>query len=137
MRQQTLAGGLDRLSSTAETLSLRQDDHARSLSEAQNITDEILGTLDEVAASAMILEGASLSYLGGSGLFRWISYIVSPVATLMLGSYGLAPSAMRNLGLVVLGEFFGFLFCHAEHIVPPWPFFAAKYVVQNTTSNNI
>lgn len=136
-RQQALAGGLDRLTSAAETLSARQDDHARSLSDAQNITNDILDTLDEVAASAMILEEASLSYFGGSTLFKWFSYIVSPVVTLMLGSYGLAPSAMRNLGLVVLGEFVGFLVCHTDRIFVPWSFFAATKPIDNTTSTSI
>lgn len=116
---------------------MRQDDHTRSLNEAQNITNDILGTLDEVAASAMILEGASLSYLGGSGLFRWMSYIISPIVTLILGSYGLAPSALRNLGLVALGEFLGFLFCHSERVFANWPFFAATYSVQNTTITSL
>lgn len=85
----------------------------------------------------MILEGASLSYFGGSGLFKWVSYIVSPVVTLMLGSYGLAPSAMRNLGLVVLGEFVGFLICHADHIFVPWSFFATTKAMDNTTSTSL
>lgn len=85
----------------------------------------------------MILEGASLSYFGGSGLFRWASYIVSPVVTLMLGSYGLAPSAMRNLGLVVLGEFVGFLVCHADRIYAPWSSFAATRAMDNTTSTSL
>lgn len=136
-RQQALAGGLDRLTSATETLSLRQDDHARSLNEAQNITNDILDTLDGVAASAMILEEASLSYLGGSGLFKWVSYIVSPVVTLMLGSYGLAPSALRNLGLVVLGEFFGFLICHTDRIFVPWPFFSTSNTMGNSTSTSL
>lgn len=82
----------------------------------------------------MILEGASLSYFGGLGLFKWISYIVSPVVTLTLGSYGLPPSAMRNLGLVVLGEFVGFLVCHANRIFVPWSFFATNHAMDNTTS---
>lgn len=85
----------------------------------------------------MVLEGASLSYFGGSGLFKWISYIVSPVATLMLGSYGLPPSAMRNLGLVVLGELFGFLVCHADRIFVPWFFFATTHATGNTTSTSL
>lgn len=136
-RQQALAGGLDRLTSAAEALSLRQDDHARSLKDAQNITNDILDTLDEVAASVMILEEASLSYFGGSGLFKWVSYIVSPVATLMLGSYGLAPSALRNLGLVVLGEFVGFLICHIDRIFVPWSFFSTSNTMGNTTSTSL
>lgn len=85
----------------------------------------------------MILEGASISYLGGSGLFKWVSYIVSPVVTLMLGSYGLAPSAMRNLGLVLLGEFVGFFVCHADRILLPWSFFAATNAMNNTTSSSL
>jgi hypothetical protein len=128
---------LDRLTTVTETLAIRQDDHARSLNEAQNITNDILGTLDEVAASAMIIEGASISYFGGSGLFRWMSYIISPVVTLMLGSYGLAPSALRNLGLVVLGEVIGFLVSHSDRIFVPWSFVATTDGVENTTSTSL
>lgn len=116
---------------------MRQDDHVRSLSEAQNMTNDILGTLDEVAATAVILEEASQSFVGRSGLFRWMSYIVSPVVTLVLGSYGLAPSALRNLGLVVLGEAFGFLLCHSNRIYVPWRFVATTHGVGNTTSTSI
>ncbi|POS74960.1 hypothetical protein DHEL01_v206644 [Diaporthe helianthi] len=126
-RQQVLAGGLDQLTSTTLTLSMKQDDQVRSLKEAQNMTNDILGTLDEVAASAMVLEGASQSYLGWSGLFRWTSYIVSPVVTLMLGSYGLAPSALRNLGLAALGEVFGYLLCHSDRIFVPLGFLATTH----------
>lgn len=87
----------------------------------------------------MVLEGASLSYSRGSGLFKWASYVISPVVTLMLGSYGLEPSAIRNLGLVVLGELVGFLVCHADGIFFPWSLrlFSATNVMGNTTSANI
>ncbi|KAG8169350.1 hypothetical protein KVR01_000095 [Diaporthe batatas] len=136
-RQQALAQGLDTLTSATVTLSMRQNDHVRSLSEAQNMTNDILGTLDEVASTAMILEEASQSFLGRPGLFRWMSYIVSPVVTLVLGSYGLAPSALRNLGLVVLGEVFGFLLCHSDRIFVPWRFVSTTQGVGNTTSTSI
>lgn len=82
----------------------------------------------------MILEEATLSYFGGFGLVKWASYIVSPVVTLMLGSYGLAPSAMRNLGLIALGEFFGFLICHTDRISIPWSFFATTNAMGNITA---
>lgn len=116
---------------------MRQDDHIRSLNEAQNMTNDILVTLDEVAATAVFLEETSQSFLGGPGLFRWTSYIVSPVVTLVLGSYGLAPSALRNLGLVILGEVFGFLLCHSDRIYAPWRFVATTHGVENTTSTSI
>lgn len=62
--------------------------------------------------SAATIEKASQSRWTLLGLGNWVPYIVSPVATLLLGSYGLAPSATRNLGLVALGEGFGFLVAH-------------------------
>jgi hypothetical protein len=136
-RQEALAGGLDRLTTATETLAIKQGEHVRSVDVAQNMTNNILGTLDEVAASAMILEGASLSYLGGWGLFRWVSYIVSPVVTLILGSYGLAPSALRNLSLIILGEAFGFLICHPQRIFVPWSFISATSVLENATSTSL
>ncbi|ROW03518.1 hypothetical protein VSDG_01360 [Cytospora chrysosperma] len=133
-RQQSLAEGLDRLTSAADDLSSKYDDHAYALIEAKNMTDDILDTLGEVAMSAAIIEEANHSYFRGLGVSSWIPYIISPVATLLLGSYGLAPSAFRNLGLIALGEVVGFSFSHLNRVTIPWPVFATEDAVVNATT---
>ncbi|ROW13508.1 hypothetical protein VPNG_04426 [Cytospora leucostoma] len=120
-RQQSLAEGLDRLTSVADDLSSKHEDHSHALDEAKNKADEILDTLQGVAVSATIIEEASHSYFQGIGIRGWVPYIVSPIATLLLGSYGLAPSALRNLGLVALGEVLGFSVTHLNRITVPDP----------------
>lgn len=113
-RQQVLSTNLDRLVTTTENLSAKYEDHASAITEAKNMTNEILDILEGVAGTAAIIEEADRSQWGGLGLGGWAPYIASPVATLLLGSYGLPPSVMRNLGLILLGEFFGFSVSHFD-----------------------
>lgn len=98
------------------------------------MTDDLLDTLGEVAVSAAIIEEANHSYFRGFGVSSWVPYIISPVATLMLGSYGLAPSALRNLGLIALGEVVGFSVSHMKHVTISWPLFATDDAVMNATT---
>ncbi|KAK7744241.1 hypothetical protein SLS53_003762 [Cytospora paraplurivora] len=133
-RQQSLAEGLDRLASAADDLSSKHEDHSHALDEAKNMADDILDTLQGVAVSAAAIEEASHSYFQGLGIRGWVPYIVSPIATLLLGSYGLAPSALRNLGLVALGEVLGFSVAHLDRITVPWPLFATHDAVINDTT---
>lgn len=101
---------------TTDNLSSKFEDQVYAMDEARNITNEILETLDGVARSAAVIEDINRSRWGGFNLGSLMPYIVSPVATLLLGSYGLAPSAMRNLGLVALGEVVGFAASHLHRI---------------------
>lgn len=39
----------------------------------------------------------------------WWPYLVCPAVTLVMGSYGLPPSVLRNMGLIALGQFIGLL----------------------------
>lgn len=133
MRQHALSTNLNRLTTTAEQLSAKHVEHASAIVEAQNMTNDILDTLETVAGIAIMIEEADKSRWGGMGLGRWVPYIVSPVATLLLGSYGLAPSVLRNLGLVVLGELVGFSVSHLDHFAMPWEFEAFNNVASNTT----
>jgi hypothetical protein len=91
---------MQHLIDVAETLSSSYDDHTELLYQAQNQTSEILETLEDTAASVSTI-GDILS-LHSSTSSRW-PYFWSPIASLVLGSYGLRPSAPRNLGLVALG----------------------------------
>ncbi|PSR97420.1 hypothetical protein BD289DRAFT_384178 [Coniella lustricola] len=109
IRHQVLSSSLEVLIQKTDTLSAKYDAHLYDINEAKNTTSEILEKLDGVMMSAATIAKASQSRWTLLGLGDWMPYIISPVATLLLGSYGLTPSATRNLGLVVLGEGFGFL----------------------------
>lgn len=109
-------------------------DHARALGEAKNTTAELLDTLDGIAASTAIIKDASHSLFRSFDISSWIPYIISPVATLLLGSYGLTPSALRNLGLVALGEIVGFWVSHLDTISMAWVPFYGHALTSNTTT---
>lgn len=133
MRQHALSTSLERLAITTETLSAKHVEHANAITEAQNMTNEILETLEEVAGTAAMIEEADRSRWGGMGFGRWVPYIISPVATLLLGSYGLPPSALRNLGLVVLGELVGLSVSHLDWLAVPWGLTEVSNVASNLT----
>lgn len=92
-----------RLVGITETLSFRYDHHNHLLSEAHNITSELLDTLEITATTAASFQGSIFEKYGESS---WWPHIVCPAASLLMGSYGLPPSALRNFGLIVLGEVF-------------------------------
>ncbi|RYP62971.1 hypothetical protein DL771_009498 [Monosporascus sp. 5C6A] len=99
-RQDNLEHGLQRLVDVTEGLSTRYDHHTELLHRAQNMTSEILSTLQDTAASASFI-GDSFSKHDSAN--SWWPYIWCPAASLVMGSYGLPPSALRNLGLLALG----------------------------------
>ncbi|KAI0386445.1 hypothetical protein F5Y04DRAFT_290077 [Hypomontagnella monticulosa] len=102
-RQDNLEQGMQRLTTMTEGLTTTYDDHTELLNQARNLTDEILGSLEETAAS--------VTYVGNSikqsPTSSWWPYVWCPAASLILGSYGLPPSATRNLVLIALGEVAG------------------------------
>lgn len=105
------------------------------MSEAKNMTTEILDTLGGVAVNAAMIEESSQSRWGGFGISvgSWFPYIISPVATLLLGSYGLEPSAMRNLGLVALGEIIGFSVSNLHGTTMLWMPSSANEMIGNNS----
>ncbi|KAI0112407.1 hypothetical protein GGR51DRAFT_506922 [Nemania sp. FL0031] len=105
-RQGNLEQGMLRLIDMSDTLVSKYDAHTDLLQQAQNITNEILDTLEETAASASTF-GDALS--GQRSLTSRWPYIWCPVVSLVMGSYGLPPSLIRNLALVALGETAGFI----------------------------
>lgn len=113
----------------------KYDKHVSDINEAKNVTDEILQTLASVAASAAMIEDANRSRWSGlgSGVGYWVPYIIGPVATLLLGSYGLAPSAMRNLGLVALGELVGFSVSNLHGMTMSWLLSPVGEMIGNAT----
>ncbi|KAJ4423098.1 hypothetical protein N0V82_002227 [Gnomoniopsis sp. IMI 355080] len=133
-RQIALTKNLEKLATTTENLSTKYEDHAHAIKEAKNMTSEILETLESVTSAAAMVEEADRSRWGGSGFGGWMPYIVSPAATLFLGSYGLAPSAMRNLGLVALGEMVGFWVTNFDRITNSWTAKLAQF--ESVVPNN-
>lgn len=134
LRQLTLSTNLDNLVTTTDSLSSKYADHASAIDEARNMTNEILETLEVVAGSAAIIENASRSQWRGFNLSTLLPYLISPVATLILGSYGLAPSAVRNLGLVALGEVIGFSVSHIDRVTMPWKAIPLDSMMDNATA---
>ncbi|KAI1758415.1 hypothetical protein F4782DRAFT_478061 [Xylaria castorea] len=105
-RQDNLEQGMQRLIDISDTLASKYDAHTDLLQQVQNITNEILNTLEDTAASAA---AAGDRFLSQSSLKSWWLYIWCPVVSLVMGSYGLPPSMLRNLGLIALGETAGFV----------------------------
>lgn len=126
------------MATKTDRLSSKYGEHAYAMNEAKNATTAILETLEEVAANAATIEDAYRSrWTGfGSGVGSWVPYIIGPVATLLLGSYGLAPSATRNLGLVALGELVGFSVSNCHRIMMPWNSSLVGEMVGNTTATD-
>lgn len=94
--------GMQRLVDLTGDLSSKHDVHAKLLHQAKGMTNEILETLHETAASAAIVEEALSKKSPVASLWP---YIWCPAASLVMGSYGLPPSVVRNMVLVVLGTF--------------------------------
>lgn len=139
LRQNVLSANLERLAATTDNLSSKYEDHTHAITEANNMTNEILETLESVAGTAAMIEEADRSRWGNPGFGGWMPYIFSPAVTLFLGSYGLAPSAIRNLGLVALGEIVGFSVTHFDGITMPWTTMLGQFdaAVTNTTVSSL
>jgi len=86
--------------------------HAHLLSQANNATNELVDTIEATASAAsQVQESLSRRNEGSS----WWPYIVCPTASLVMGSYGLPPSAFRNLALIAFGEMMGILVAAYNH----------------------
>lgn len=133
LRQHALSTNLERLLATTDNISLQYEDHSQAISKAKNMTNEIFESLEGVARTAVMIEEADRLRWGGSGFGGWVPYIVSPAATLFLGSYGLAPSGTRNFGLIALGELLGFGMTHFKYMTVPWTMLAFNGMAANTT----
>ncbi|KAI0887851.1 uncharacterized protein GGS22DRAFT_185231 [Annulohypoxylon maeteangense] len=120
-RQNNLEEGMQRLVGVSETLATEYYDHANHLRRAQNITNGILGSLEDTAASAIHVKNSVLRQSFSS----WWPYIWCPAASLVLGSYGLPPSSTRNLGLLVLGEAAGFTLSLLQSYSPDLSFISS------------
>ncbi|KAI1338767.1 hypothetical protein F5Y15DRAFT_424288 [Xylariaceae sp. FL0016] len=105
-RQGNLDEGIKRLIAATESLSTKYDDHKYQLQQAQDMTSDILDKLGDTATTATTVHD---SILGRSSSISWWPYVWCPAVSLVMGSYGLPPSALRNAGLIALGESAGFV----------------------------
>ncbi|KAK3342794.1 hypothetical protein B0H65DRAFT_549978 [Neurospora tetraspora] len=112
-RQDNLEQGMDRLLAVTETLATKYEDQTQRLQQASNITNEILDILEDTVEAA---SSVNESFFTDASSRSWWPYIVCPTASLVMGSYGLPPSAVRNLALLALGEVAGFMVSSYEQI---------------------
>lgn len=106
---------MDRLVSATETLTTKFQDHSAFLHQANNVTNNLLDALHETAAVASSMQDSFLSRVANKS--SWWPYIIFPTASLVLGSYGLPPSMLRNIGLLAFGEAVGFVVSSYEQIL--------------------
>ncbi|KAK2004968.1 nuclear membrane fusion protein Kar5 [Colletotrichum falcatum] len=111
-RQEHLEKGLVKLLDIAEELSSRYESHTEKLDLAQQTSNDLLETLDDMVISTSEVRN-SLGH--GASWTSWMPYFICPAASLLMGSYGLPPSAIRNIGLIVLGEIVGFIISYAQN----------------------
>lgn len=127
-RQDALEQDMDRVLIKTEALSTKLEDHSSMLKQANNITNDILDALEETAAVA---SSVNQSFFMSATTRSWWPFVVFPAASLVMGSYGLPPSIMRNLGLLALGEAIGFIVSSYEKLTSQLLFFPE--ITTNTT----
>lgn len=96
-----LEQGLQKTSAMVESQSFRLDNNNQHLLKAKKATSKINEELKET-----LLSTSDLSKSLSSGFFASPVWTVSwcSLASLVLGSYGLPPSLIRNGGLVAFGQ---------------------------------
>ena len=104
---------MKKLAVSSEALFAKHDRHFHLLNQADNITEDILCALEQTVSLA---SDVNRSFFGAAASFGWWPYVLCPAASVVMGSYGLAPSAFRNLGLVVLGEAVGYIISSFDRI---------------------
>ncbi|KAL1913279.1 hypothetical protein Sste5344_000827 [Sporothrix stenoceras] len=112
-RQEALERGLSQLEGMAQTLFSDFDAHSRLLVQANNMTNDMLDTLEATAAATSTIQNSFRGYREMGG---WWPYIVCPALSLVMGSYGLPPSILRNIGLFTLGELAGAMVSFHNHL---------------------
>jgi hypothetical protein len=94
--------GIQRAAKMQKVFVVQQREQNKMLEQAQNSTLAVLATLTRTATASDDLASIMAGRLSWSSPL-W-SYIWCPVVSLMLGSYGLPPSAPRNLALLAAGK---------------------------------
>lgn len=103
-----------------QTFSNNLNDHTIILAQASNETSGILDKLEATAAASTTIQQ---SYVARSAAAGWWPYFACPVISIIMGSYGLPPSILRNFGLFAFGEVVGLFysytsnFSNASHLI--------------------
>lgn len=111
---------------------VNMSDHRRLLAQANNLTNNILDTLEATAAATSTIQNA----LSGYGeRAKWWPFVLCPVVSLVMGSYGLQPSMLRNIGLLTVGEMLGVMISSYGHFCEVTSaFFSVSGLSSNTTA---
>ena len=121
---------MGRLFATAEALSTKFEDQSSLLRQANNITNDILDALEE---TAKVASSMNESFLSRVTTHSWWPLVVFPTASLIMGSYGLAPSVLRNIGLLALGEMIGLVVSSYSRLNELLSFAQAQQAAANVT----
>ncbi|UKZ55223.1 hypothetical protein TrVGV298_009042 [Trichoderma virens] len=105
LRQERIEMGMKKLESLADSLLVQHKGHQEQLVSAQQTASDLIDILDSASSSAVTLRSSIYS---GFGWGSWWPYVFCPLTSLVVGSYGLPPSATRNIVLISLGEMAGF-----------------------------
>jgi hypothetical protein len=132
-RQGTLEQGMDRLVTVSETLSTTFGHHSSMIKQANNITNELLDALEATAAVASSMNKSFSTTVTTRSFWP---LVVFPTAFLVVGSYGLSPSVVRNIGLLGLGEAAGLVFSSYWGLTVH-QFDFEEQVVMNTTASSL
>ncbi|EHK24957.1 uncharacterized protein TRIVIDRAFT_31498 [Trichoderma virens Gv29-8] len=101
LRQERIEMGMKKLESLADSLLVQHKGHQEQLVSAQQTASDLIDILDSASSSAVTLRSSIYS---GFGWGSWWPYVFCPLTSLVVGSYGLPPSATRNIVLISLGE---------------------------------
>ncbi|KAL7946537.1 hypothetical protein V8C42DRAFT_320954 [Trichoderma barbatum] len=112
LRQERIETGMKKLEGLADTLLAQHKGHQEQLVSAQQTASDLMDILDSASSSAITLRGSIYSSFSSGS---WWPYIFCPLTSLVVGSYGLPPSATRNIVLISLGEMAGFGLSIAKH----------------------
>ncbi|KAL7913259.1 hypothetical protein GGI35DRAFT_491432 [Trichoderma velutinum] len=112
LRQERIETGMKKLEVLADSLLAQHRGHHEQLVSAQQTASDLIDILDSASSSAVTLRS---SIYGGFGWGSWWPHVFCPLMSLIVGSYGLPPSATRNIVLISLGEVVGFGISFVKH----------------------
>ncbi|PTB42817.1 uncharacterized protein TrAFT101_001400 [Trichoderma asperellum] len=112
LRQEKIETDMKRLEGLADSLLIQHEGHQERLVHAQQTASNLVDILDSASSSAATLRTSIYNSIGWGS---WWPYVFCPLTSLVVGSYGLPPSATRNFMLISLGEIAGFVVSIAKH----------------------
>ncbi|KAL7782475.1 hypothetical protein V8C43DRAFT_197785 [Trichoderma afarasin] len=112
LRQESIETSMKKLEGLADSLLAQHKGHQEQLVSAQQTASDLIDILDSASSSAVTLRGSIYS---GFGWGSWWPHVFCPLMSLVVGSYGLPPSATRNIMLISLGEMVGFGISIVKH----------------------